>query len=119
MTNGEIFKLYEGLWDICSDKDLKFKVKTSFILAKNKVLLEPYYTAIIEARTKLLKQYGEETGGEEFSIPQENIESFTHDVNILWSVENNIKIEKLKLEDLGEELINADRIEKILYMIDN
>ena len=116
MTNEQIVDLYEGLSEISQNKDLKFKAVISFVFAKNRNIIRPFYDSIIEARTKLINKYGEKND-EGILIPNEKIPQFKSEFEILMHTENYINIEEISLEDFKEEYIGIELMEKILPII--
>lgn len=118
MTNKEIFDLYEGLCEIGMDKDLKFEIRVSYIFAKAKHILEPYYKAILETRTKLLDKYGKAADNGDWIVSKENVADFTREWDTFMGIENVIVLEKIKIEDLKEEKLGIELMEKLLNLID-
>ena len=60
MTNDEILKVYKGISDLIEAK-IPLKIKTSFLLAKNKKILEPFVETIEHERINIYRKYGNET----------------------------------------------------------
>ncbi len=100
------------------DKDLKFEIRVSYIFAKAKHALEPYYKAILEIRTKLLNKYGKTAENGDWIVPKENVEDFTKEWNAFMGIENVIVLEKIKIEDLKEEKLGIELMEKFLPIIE-
>lgn len=103
MKNKDIVTIYEGLSELYNDKQFVFDIKTSFILAKNKNILEPLYDAIIQARNSILIKYGEQKGTE-YTIKKENIEAFKEQVEQLMEIDNFVSLQKIKLADLDGKI---------------
>lgn len=118
MKNKDIYDLYEGLYEISQDKELKFDIQTSFILAKDKHTLEPLYNAIIEARQKAFEKYGKQLETGEWQIPKENIKDFTKEWNDFMEMDSFVSLQGITLEDIKSEKIGIDLIEKLLILID-
>lgn len=118
MKNKDILNLYEGLYEISQNKDLKFNVKISFILAKNKNILQPLYDAIIETRRKILQKYGIGIENGDWKIPNENIPSFRKEWDEFMAIDNFICLQGISLEDIQNEKINVGLMEKLLPLID-
>lgn len=117
MKNKDIYDLYEGLYEISQNKDLKFDIKTSYILAKNKHLLEPFYNAIGETKSKLLDKYGEpENDG--WKVPKEKVKDFSKEWEEFMNIDNFISLQKISLDDLKEERLGIELVEKLLSLID-
>lgn len=116
MTNEQIIDLYEGLSEISQNKDLNFKAVVSFIFAKNKNLLKPFYNAAIEARQQLIEKYGQ-INEDNWFIPKDNVQYFKTEYDTLMSVNTYIDLEKIPIDILEEERININLMEKLLPII--
>lgn len=117
MTNKEIFNLYEGLYELSQDRDLKFGVKISYIFAKNKNILEPFYNAIIDTRQKLLNKYGEAQENGDWHVSKEKMDIFMSEWDSFMKIDNFVAIDKINIEELSEEKIGIDLMEKLLPII--
>lgn len=117
MDNKTICKVYEGLYLLSQEKELKLKPKIGFILAKDKMLLEPYYKAIKECEKKLWQQYGSYDDEGNLVANKDEIEIINSSYEELMSQENNIELEKVSINDFGEENINFSLLEKIVDII--
>ncbi len=115
MKNKEIIKLYEGLNQI---KDIKFKPKTSFILAKNKIALEPLYMAAMKCQQDVIEQFGVIQDDGAIQVPRDKIKDVNKSLTELMEVENEIKLDKLKIEEFGEETLDMDILEKLINIIE-
>lgn len=116
MTNEEILNLYEGLCEISQNKDLKFKATTSFLLAKNKNLITPFYEAIIETRDKLIEKYGEQKE-DGILIPNEKLAQFKSELNAFLKTTTYIDVESIPLTAFEEEKIGIDLMGKLIFII--
>ena len=119
MKNKDIYDLYEGLYEISQDKELKFDIQTSFVLAKNKSLLKPLYDIIIDTRQKALESYGEQLENGDWRIPKEKLKEFSNEWSNFMNTDNFVVLQKIKLDDIKNEKINIDLMEKLLLIIDN
>ena len=118
MKNKDIYDLYEGLYEISQDKELKFGIKVSYIFAKDKNMLQPYYDAIIETRQKILEKYGELQDNDNWHVNKEKMNIFMSEWNAFMGIENFINLEKVKIEDLEGEKISIELLEKLLPIIE-
>lgn len=118
MKNIEVFSLYEGLYEISQNKDLKLNIKVCYVLAKNKNNIQPLYNAIIETRQRLLDKYGEAKDDGEWNIPKEKLNEFMKQWNDFMDVDNFVVLQKVKLSDLDEEQVGIELMEKLLPIIE-
>ena len=116
MTNKEIFNLYEGLEEIFQDKTFIFDIKTSFKLAKNKNILEPFYNSILEARNVILYKYGTQDKDDTVIIKKEEMINFEKELTELMELENNIQLEEISLNEL-EGKISVSTVWKLIPII--
>ena len=117
MTNKEIFNVYEALTSISNNSDLKFSIKTSFILAKNKVTLEPLYNAIIETRQNALNTYGVHED-DSWTIPKEKVDDFMKLWNDFMDMDNDITLQHINIDQFEGGEIEVGIMEKLLPIID-
>ena len=117
MTNKEIFNVYEALTSISNNSDLKFSIKTSFLLAKNKVTLEPLYNAIIETRQNALNTYGIPEG-DSWTIPKEKVDDFMKLWNDFMNMDNDITLQHININQFEGGDIEMGVMEKLLPIID-
>lgn len=117
MTNKEIMDMYEGLYEISQKPELQFNIRISYIFAKTKNILEPFYKAIIENKDKILQQYGTSNENGSWHISNEVLKEFEQEWNHLMSIENEIELQQVKLEDFGDTRIGVELLGKILPLI--
>lgn len=79
-------------------------VKTSFKLTKWIKTLNPEYESFEENRKKLFEKYGEKNIEGNVEIKPKNIEIFNKQLRELLDIEVDVKLDKIKLEDLGEKI---------------
>lgn len=116
MINKDVFDLYEGLDEITRNKEIKFSAKTSYCLAFNKKILEPYYQTILDIRGKLFEKYGEVTN-EGWKVPNENIPAFSKEWQEFTEVDNSINIKQINIQDISDAKIDVDLMIKLLPII--
>lgn len=119
MKNKDIFSLYEGLYELSQDKDLKFNIKTCFILAKNKNLLQPLYDAILETRQRILEKYGTVQENGNWFISNENMDTFKKEWDSFMEMDSFVSLQNINLQDLKEQTLNIDLMTKLLPLINN
>lgn len=115
MTNKEILKVIKGLDDL-SQLKLALNIKTSYNLARIKVILSPFVDTIQEKQMELYKKYGEENDGT-ITVPKEKIPHLETELDELLNIENKVQLVKLKLDDFGDTEIPFDVIEELLPVI--
>lgn len=114
MKNKDIFKLYEGLSSL---SQIKFKPKTTFILTKDWMQLKPLYKIIINCQRQIWKQYGNQLSDGSITIPNEKIDEANKAMDDLMNLDNEIILDKISIEDFGDEIISMDLLEKLMDII--
>jgi lipoate-protein ligase A len=108
ITLGQIINSKEALQNLLNTK---LPIKTSFVLNKLALALNPELENYEKRRVELVKEYGEEItkedGTTEFKVKQENLELFVEDLAKLHAVEIDLDFTKLKIEDFGNVEIEA------------
>ena len=116
MTNQEILNIYDGIQELIRSK-MPLNIKTSYILAKDKKILEPYVETIKEQQMLLYKKYGhEENGG--IKVNNEDIPALQKDLKELLSINNTIGISKVAIQNLDDINIDIETLEKLIPIID-
>ena len=119
MKNQEIFDLYEGLCELSQDEDLKINIVTSFRLAKNKKIIQPFYESIYETRVKLFEKYGEPTENGGWFVPKDRVDKFKAEFDALMNTETFINVEKIPISSFNEEgKVNIEIMEKLIPLIE-
>lgn len=119
MTNEQILNLYEGLYEISQDDNIHFDALTSFILAKNKNMIEPVYSALIETRNTLIQSYGNVSDDQgSITIPPDKISAFKIEYDTLMRKETYVNLEKINIKSLINYNIKISIMEKLLPIIE-
>ena len=79
-------------------------VKTSFKLTKWIKTLNPEYESFEESRKKLFEKYGTKNIEGNLEIKPEKAVIFNKEFKELLKIEVDVKLDKIKLEDLGEKI---------------
>lgn len=116
MKNGEILKLYETLQRISENKDLKFNVKTGYILARNKEKLRQEAIIIYDERRKIIMEHGR-VEGKEIIVPNEYIEEVNKKINELMEIENDVEVTKVPINLFDNIELNMEDIEGLSGII--
>lgn len=116
MTNKEIIQIYNGIAKL-KEVNPKLKVKTSYILAKDYKILQPLFDTIQNEQEKIFLKYGE-IKEEGIYVPNEKIENLNQELNELDLIENEINIDKIKVDDFDEEAINFNIISDLMLIFE-
>lgn len=99
----ELLKLKASLEKL-ANHDLP--VKVAFKLGSIIPSLNKEYSAFDESRKKLFDKYCEKKDGK-LQVKKENTEAFTNDIDELYDIEVDVKIEKITLEDIKDVKLSA------------
>lgn len=120
MKNKEIMVVFEGLQNARNDTSIKFSARTTFAIVKNMKMLESIVDALIESKNQLLQKLGvpDESNPGSYFIPEENREILTKELETLDSIENEIKFQKIKWEDIKNLNLSIQAMEALYPMIE-
>ena len=120
MKNKEIMIVFEGLQNARNDTSVKFSARTTFAIVKNMKMLESIVDALIESKNQLLQKLGvpDESNPGSYFIPEENREILTKELETLDSIENEIKFQKIKWEDIKNLNLSIQAMEALYPMIE-
>lgn len=120
MKNKEIMVVFEGLQNARNDTSIKFSARTTFAIVKNMKMLESIVDALIESKNQLLQKLGvpDESNPGSYFIPEENREILTKELEALDSIENEIKFQKIKWEDIKNLNLSIQAMEALYPMIE-
>ena len=118
MNNGMIYQYALALNEALNDNDLQMPVAVIFSIEKNKQTLMTIAQDIEKYRMDIIKKYGEEVNGN-YNVPQDKIEIANKELQDLFSIEQEIKIYKFNIEDLGDIKLTSNQMNAILFMIED
>lgn len=121
LTNMQIYDYATAFSQGFNDPYLKFPVKVNFYIVKNKSVLTELAKDIETHRLEIIKefgQYNEATG--QYDIDKDKINEATKSINELFSIEQEVQIYTIKLEDMGDKLnLSTSQMEALLFMIED
>lgn len=117
LTNTEIYSIANGLGPIANNGVMKLPIKVNFFLQKNMKLLAAAAQEIEEARLEVAKKYSTSNGEEGYYIPPENMTLAQQDINTLFSIEQELDIKTVKIDDFGAVEFTPAQMQIIMFMI--
>ena len=118
MNNGMIYQYALALSEALSDNDLQIPVAVLFSIEKNKQTLMAIAQDVEKYRIDIIKKYGEEVNGN-YNVPKDKIEIANKELKDLFSIEQEVKIYKFNIEDLGDIKLTSNQMNAILFMIED
>ena len=117
INNKEILDVMQGLVALTQEK-IPLNIKTSYVLARNKKTLSSYVDIIKEKQIELYRKWGTEDDEHNITVPKDKIPELEQDLDELFTIDNQISLITLKLEDFGEVELPFDILEKLLPIIE-
>lgn len=118
MSNGIIYQYALALNEALNDNDLPMPVAVIFSIEKNKQTLMAIAQDVEKYRMDIIKKYGEEVNGN-YNVPKDKIEIANKELKDLFSIEQEVKIYKFNIEDLGDIKLTSNQMNAILFMIED
>lgn len=120
LQNIEIYMLATQLSEAFNEQDdeSKLPIKINFFLQKNVNKIVELGQEIDKLRTEIIQKYGvldEET--QQYNIPQEKLEEAQKELNDLFSIEQEVKINMLDINLFDNVDISEKKGNAILFMI--
>lgn len=120
LTNNEIYIYAKNLIEAFNDRDQKLPIKINFYLQKNKNTLIELASSIEIARMEIAKNYGNfDTESQQYIIPPEKIEEVNKELADLLSLEQEVQIYMINIDNLSDDLsLTTAQMEALMFMIE-
>jgi hypothetical protein len=116
---GEILNLKDTLQKLF---EAKLPIKISYRLSRFLVRVNDEYENFEKKRLELFKRYGEENDQQQMVISNENIDSFSTEMQDLMAEPILVKMVKINIEDLDGKVdlspIDIARLDKLLLLVE-
>lgn len=119
-SNYQIYEYMQVFSDLFEKQDLYIPIKANFVIQKNIRTITTAGIEIEKARLTIGQHYGklnEDQSG--FLVPQDKLEKANQEITDLFSIEQNLDIRMIKLEDLGDAELTARQMQAIMFMIED
>lgn len=117
MTNLEIYN-YANALGTSFNEDLTLPVKVNFYLQKNMNTIMDAGREIEKTRMEIVQRYGTPTeDGNGVEIPNDKIEEVNKELEDLFSLEQEIKINEISLEGFANVELSSSQVAAIAFMI--
>lgn len=120
LTNNQIYNYANDIIKNFSNTDLKLPIKINFYLQKNQIELLTLARDIEQQRIEVLEEYGvfnEET--QNYDIPSDKQAEAAEKINELFSLQQEVKIYKVDLEDFGCLELTSGQMQALMFMIED
>ena len=119
LNNYEVFNYAQALNTFSNNKDLYIPVKANFIIQKNLQALVTAGEHIEKSRFEIIQHYGvlnEEKG--QYIVPAEKIDEANAELSVLFEIEQDLDLGKIKIEDLGNIELTTTQMQALMFMIE-
>ena len=119
LNNYIIYQYAQTLNGIFDKEDLYIPAKANFYIQKNIKTILSAAEEIDKTRFEIFKHYGQlNDTQDQYIVPNEKIEEANKELNDLFTIEQNLEIKTLKLEDLGNIELTPQQMQAIMFMIE-
>lgn len=117
MTNVEIYNYANALMSVFNE-EMTLPVKVNFYLQKNTNTMIEAGKEIEKARMDIIQRYGTPSeDGQSYEVPAENIEAVNKELEDLFSLEQEIKVNEISLEAFANVELTTAQVAAIAFMI--
>ena len=120
-SNAEIYGHSAALIKLFgNDNQNYFSAEINFIIQKNKNMLRDKAIEIEQARLEIIQKYGHlsEEDSNQFVIPPEKVEIVNQELADLLSIEQELNILTIKIDDLDKVEFTPAQMEVLMFMIE-
>lgn len=117
MTNEEIYTTALDLSKNVANANLHLPVKVNFYLQKNVSAIVSMAEEIEKARNEIFQKYGTADDEGTYQFANEVIDEVNHELGDLFSLEQEVPIYEIALDDFGNTELDSNQVRAISYMI--
>ena len=119
MTNLQIYNVAKSLLNNFTDSNQYLPIKINFFLHKNKMILLQLAQEIEDSRMQILQHYGIELDNNDYQIPSDKIQIANKELEDLFSLEQDVSIEKVKIDSLPEDIsLTLGQMNSLMFMLE-
>lgn len=120
LTNEEIYLINKQLNEAFENSGQYLPAKVNFYIQKNKKKIAELAQEIEESRTQIVMNFGESSEEDEgkYFISNEKMGDFQKELNDLLSIEQEIEIKIISIEDIENLHFTFQQMESLMFMIE-
>lgn len=118
LTNQQIYTRFIEMEQFLQSYNDYISIKIAFYIQKNFQNLKQASELIEMGRNNIVKNYGV-INDDEIEIKAENKEMFLKELEDLFSIEQDLDIKMIKLEDLGNIQLTPVQMQALMFMIED
>ena len=120
ITNLDIYNIANNYSEIFGDFKSYIPAKVNFYIQKNIKVLAAAAQEIEGARREIAKHYGcLQEDGNSYKIPEELLATASSELNELLSIEQELNIKKINIEDLDGVEFTPAQMQILMFMIED
>lgn len=118
-TNMELYEQAQQLMHVFDNENLYIPAKANFYIQKNIKLIIDAGEEIEQARIQIAQHYGTlDQQKNQYIVPPDKIEEANKEIQDLFSIEQNLDIKTIKIEDLGNTELTPKQMQALMFMIE-
>lgn len=119
LNNYKIYENAQALSEAFLQSDLYIPVKANFAIQKNIKVMAAAGEEIEKSRIAVVSHYGTlDAENNQYIVPEEKIAEANKEINDLFSMEQDLDIKTIKLEDLGNIELTPKQMQALMFMIE-
>ena len=119
LNNYKIYENAQALSEAFLQSDLYIPVKANFAIQKNIKVMAAAGEEIEKSRIAVVSHYGIlDAENNQYIVPEEKIAEANKEINDLFSMEQDLDIKTIKLEDLGNIELTPKQMQALMFMIE-
>ena len=119
MTNLEIFNIANSLLENFSDVNMELPVKVNFYFQKNMTSIVAMAQEIDKARMAIFEKYGKlDSESNQYKFEPDVVETVNKELQDLFELEQEVKINMLKLDWFDGVNLTTQQVAALAYMIE-
>lgn len=119
MSNLEIYSTAQSFNKAFENFNEYLPVKINFFMQKNKNIISSLAQDIDNARMEIIQTYGKlNDEGDAYIVPPESIDIANKELADLFSIEQEVNINKISLSAFDGVKFTTDQVQAIMFMID-
>jgi hypothetical protein len=119
LTNEEIYLINEQLNNSLTNNDSYLPARVNFYIQKNKKKIANLASEIEETRAGIVMSFGEPAEEEgKYFIPQDRIKEAQQELDDLLSIEQEVDIQLISIDDLETLQFTLPQMEALMFMIE-
>lgn len=118
LTNNEIYFINEQFNKVFEQSQQYLPAKVNFYIQKNRKRIVDLAQEIEQAKTRIIKNFGEEQEDGKYFIPKELIFEAQSELNDLLNINQEIEVNTISLDEIENLHFTLPQMEALMFMIE-